>query len=80
MLRALEHPDFTSLLRESAPEASVEQLALAHPRGYVDAILALAPQAGETLMLDADTFVSAGSVRAARHARGRGQSRAWTQL
>ena len=70
VLRALEHPDFTSLLRESAPEASAEQLALAHPRGYVDAILALAPAAGETLMLDADTFVSAGSVQAARHAAG----------
>jgi acetoin utilization deacetylase AcuC-like enzyme len=70
VLRALEHPDFNSLLRESAPEASAEQLALAHPRGYVDAIFGLHPAAGETLMLDPDTFVSAGSVRAARHAAG----------
>ncbi len=70
VLGALEHPDFTPLLRESAPEASVEQLCLAHPRGYVDAILGLAPALGETLMLDADTFVSTGSVAAARHAAG----------
>ena len=70
VLRALEHPDFNSLLRESAPEASAEQLALAHPRGYVNAILGLHPGASETLMLDPDTFVSAGSVAAARHAAG----------
>ncbi len=70
VLGALEHPDFDALLREIAPEASVEQLCLAHPRAYVDAILALHPAPGRTLMLDADTFVSTGSVAAARHAAG----------
>ena len=70
VLAALEHPDFVSLLRESAPEATPDQLGLAHPRAYVEAILALRPTAGETLMLDADTFVSEGSVTAARHAAG----------
>jgi acetoin utilization deacetylase AcuC-like enzyme len=70
VLEALEHPDFVSLLRETAPQATPEQLALVHPRRYVDAVLALRPEPGETLMLDPDTFVSAGSVAAARHAAG----------
>ena len=70
VLQALEHPDFVPLLREMAPEASAEQLGLVHPKAYVDAILALKPTAQETLMLDADTFVSQGSVTAARHAAG----------
>jgi acetoin utilization deacetylase AcuC-like enzyme len=70
VLAALEHPDFVSLLREQAPEATPEQLALAHTRSYVDAVLALRPAPDETLMLDADTFVSAGSVAAARRAAG----------
>ncbi len=70
VLAALEHPDFVSLLREQAPEATADQLALAHPRSYVDAILALRPSDDETIMLDPDTFISAGSVAAARHAAG----------
>ena len=70
VLRALEHPDFTSLLREQAPLATRDQLCLAHPAAYVDAILALDPEAGDLLSLDADTFVGPGSVTAARHAAG----------
>ncbi len=70
VLAALEHPDFVSLLREAAPEATPEQLALCHPRAYVDAILALRPAPGDTIMLDPDTFVSEGSVAAARRAAG----------
>ena len=48
VLRALEHPDFVHLLRESAPEATVEQLTRVHPANYVDAILAIRPAAGRT--------------------------------
>jgi acetoin utilization deacetylase AcuC-like enzyme len=70
VLAALEHPDFAPLLREMAPEATPEQLSLVHPRAYVDAILGLRPAADETIMLDPDTFVSAGSVAAARRAAG----------
>ncbi len=70
VLRALEHPDFTSLLREQAPLATRDQLCLAHPAAYVDTILALDPQPGELLTLDSDTFVGPGSVIAARHAAG----------
>jgi acetoin utilization deacetylase AcuC-like enzyme len=70
VLAALEHPDFTSLLREQAPLASREQLMLAHPASYVDAILRLEPPEGEILSLDPDTFVGNGSVAAARYAAG----------
>jgi acetoin utilization deacetylase AcuC-like enzyme len=70
VMMALDHPDFVSLLRELAPEATADQLCLAHPRGYVDAILALRPGPDDTIMLDSDTYVSEGSVTAARHAAG----------
>jgi acetoin utilization deacetylase AcuC-like enzyme len=69
VMAALDHPDFVSLLREQAPEASIEQLCLVHPRAYVDSILALAP-GDDVIALDADTFASAGSVEAARRAAG----------
>ncbi len=70
VLAALEGETFTPLLREVAPAATREQLLLAHPSGYVDAILAIRPEAGETVALDADTVMSAGSAQAALHAAG----------
>jgi acetoin utilization deacetylase AcuC-like enzyme len=70
VLRALEHPDFTSLLREQAPQATHKQLCLAHPASYVDAILSVHPEDGELRALDADTLLGPGSIDAARHAAG----------
>jgi acetoin utilization deacetylase AcuC-like enzyme len=70
VLRALEQEIFADLLREAAPRATVEQLALAHPKDYVDAILAIVPEAGETIALDGDTMMSAGSAEAALRAAG----------
>lgn len=70
VLAALEGEAFAPLLRESAPEATPEQLALAHPRDYVEAVLAIRPPAGETVALDADTAMSEGSVPAALRAAG----------
>ena len=70
VLRALEHPDFISLLRESAPEATVEQLTRVHPLKYVEAILAIRPAAGDVVQLDDDTAMSAGSAEAALRAAG----------
>ena len=69
-MAALDHPDFAPLLREPAPLATRDQLCLAHPAAYVDAILALDPAPGDLLCLDSDTFVGPGSVAAARHAAG----------
>ncbi len=70
VLRALEHRDFDTLLREQAPLATHAQLCLAHPAAYVDALLGLSPLEGDLLCLDPDTFVGPGSVAAARHAAG----------
>ncbi len=70
VLQALEHPDFIPLLREQAPEATREQLCLAHPPSYVERILALRPAEGEMLAIDPDTVVSHGSPEAMLRAAG----------
>ena len=61
VLRALEHPDFVPLLREQAPEATLEQLARAHPADFVSAILAIRPDPGDLVRIDGDTLMSAGT-------------------
>ncbi len=70
VLQALEHPDFVALLREEAPEATRAQLELAHAAPYVDAILAIRPEAGRPVHLDGDTLLSAGSPEAILRAAG----------
>ncbi len=72
VLQALEHPDFVPLVRQEAPEATVEQLCLAHPREYVEAVLAVQPAAGEYAYLDGDTLLSAGSRPGILRAAGGG--------
>jgi acetoin utilization deacetylase AcuC-like enzyme len=46
VLAALETPEFSDLLRESAPMATVEQLSRVHPRSYVEGILSIRPELG----------------------------------
>ena len=70
VLSALEHPDFDTLIREQAPLASAEQLELAHPPEFVQAILALNPERGTLIGIDSDTFVGPGSLNAALRAAG----------
>lgn len=70
VLAALETPEFTDLLREAAPVATVEQLSRVHPRAYVEAILAIQPDLGEPVQLDGDTIMSNGSAEAASRAAG----------
>jgi len=70
ILAALDHPDFASLLREQAPEASFEQLTRVHPADYVQRVFDLAPPEGDAIALDPDTYVGDGSVTAARRAAG----------
>jgi acetoin utilization deacetylase AcuC-like enzyme len=70
VLQALEHPHFSSLLRDLAPLATEEQLCLAHPPEYVRAILAVTPEPGQRVALDADTIMSTGSREAALRAAG----------
>ncbi len=72
VLQALEHPDFVPLLREQAPLATEDQLRLAHPAAYVDAILAIRPAEGDYEYLDGDTMMSAGSREAVLRTAGAG--------
>ena len=70
VLAALEAEEFADLLRESAPQATKEQLTRVHPADYVDAILSIRPAEHETVQLDADTAMSHGSAEAALRAAG----------
>lgn len=58
-----------SLERVAAPLASDEDLRLCHPQVYIDRVRGAVPQAGFA-QLDADTWVSPGSLQAARRAVG----------
>jgi acetoin utilization deacetylase AcuC-like enzyme len=70
VLRALDAPEFASLIREEAPLATKEQLLRVHPANIVDAILAIHPEEGDTINIDADTAMSRGSAEAALRAAG----------
>jgi acetoin utilization deacetylase AcuC-like enzyme len=70
VLAALETEEFADMLREVAPAATVEQLTRVHPLNYVEALLAVRPDAGESVQIDADTVMSAGSAEAALRAAG----------
>ncbi|WP_144185916.1 histone deacetylase family protein [Elioraea rosea] len=70
VLAALEAEEFAMLLREEAPEVSVETLARAHPRAYVEGILSIVPEPDERVMLDGDTVMSHGSRAAALRSAG----------
>ena len=69
VLAALNGEAFTLLDRREAPTATVEQIARAHPRAFVEQILAEIPQHGYH-DIDADTVVSPGSGEAALRAAG----------
>jgi acetoin utilization deacetylase AcuC-like enzyme len=58
--------DFETL---EAPMVDIADLALVHPQGFIDAILASAPSFGRHI-LDPDTVLSPGSLGAARRAAG----------
>jgi len=69
VLSALEGPDFARLERREAPEAALEDIARAHPRGFVERLLAAVPRSGH-VGIDADTIMSSGSGQAALRAAG----------
>ncbi len=70
VLKALDAPAFAALLREEAPRATMEQLIRVHPRGIVEAVLAIRPEEGDVQNIDADTAMSHGSAEAALRAAG----------
>src|SRR5690349_14514270 len=72
VLQALDCEEFSDLIRDQAPEATVEQLCRVHPRNYVEAILAIRPAVGDSVPLDGDTIMGHGSAEAALRAAGAG--------
>lgn len=60
-----------SLQKFEAPEATREQLLLAHPEAYVDGLTEVSPRQG-TVQLDGDTALNEYSLRAAKLAAGAG--------
>ncbi|MSO72037.1 MAG: histone deacetylase family protein [Rhodospirillaceae bacterium] len=69
VLKALDQSALTGLMREVAPEATVAEVARAHPGGYITDILAAMPREG-LRYLDGDTVVSPGSAEAMMRAAG----------
>ena len=67
--RALEDECFSGLIREQAPRAKPETIALAHPEAYVQAIVAAAPRTG-IVRIDADTSMSPGTLEAVLRGAG----------
>lgn len=70
VLRALETEEFSDLLRDEAPQATVEQLTRVHPARHVEAILGIRPEPDDSVALDADTVMNWGSAEAALRAAG----------
>ncbi|MGF6228704.1 acetoin utilization deacetylase AcuC-like enzyme [Inquilinus ginsengisoli] len=71
VLTALESESFALLQRREAPEATIEQIARAHPDAFVRRLLAAVPESG-LQPIDADTVLSPGSGAAALRAAGAG--------
>lgn len=70
ILDAVEQDNLPSLIeRQTAREATVEELLLAHDKDYVDDLFARSPKDG-SVRLDADTAMNPWSLRAARLAAG----------
>lgn len=67
--RALEHEKFSTLIREQAPLASLDLVALCHPMEFVEQIREVAPREG-MIALDGDTVMSPGSFEATLRAVG----------
>ena len=67
-IRALDkvwaHDDFQGLLREQAPMADLDTVALCHPMSYIESIRDNAPKEG-LVGLDNDTVMSPGTFEAA---------------
>ncbi len=67
--RVLEQEKFSTLVREQAPAADLETIALVHPAEYVAQIRDASPREG-LVRIDADTSMSPGSFEAAVRAVG----------
>src|SRR3954452_567824 len=71
LAQAFEHGNFKPLVRQQAPMAEAETIALCHPMDYVESIRSASPDQG-LIGLDADTVMSPGSFEAALRCVGGG--------
>ena len=62
--QALEAERFAALIRVEAPLGTLDQVALCHPLAYAEALIASTPETG-FVQVDADTFMSPGTIEAA---------------
>lgn len=69
ILKALDAPGFTGLVRREAETATREEIARVHERHYIEQILTMIPTSGWR-SLDPDTMISPGSGEAALRAAG----------
>jgi acetoin utilization deacetylase AcuC-like enzyme len=67
--RALEKERFTSLIREQAPMAEMESLALAHPEDHILRLRDISPREG-IVRIDEDTVMSPGTYESALRGAG----------
>ncbi|MBI3447041.1 MAG: histone deacetylase family protein [Magnetospirillum sp.] len=72
VLAALEAEEFMMLLRDQAPQATMEQLMRAHPLSHIDYVLDSVPTGEGHHPLDPDTLLSRHSGEAALRAAGAG--------
>ncbi len=71
VLEALSDTLCPDLIRLEAPLGQVEDIARLHPRALIEQIMALEPELGaRSHQLDPDTYLSAGSIEAARRGVG----------
>ncbi|MDX1580078.1 MAG: histone deacetylase family protein, partial [Alphaproteobacteria bacterium] len=70
--QALAADEFNALVREKAPEATIDQLRLCHPQTHIDRVSASVEvsKPEQSVHLDPDTAVSPGSWAAALHSAG----------
>jgi acetoin utilization deacetylase AcuC-like enzyme len=75
VLARLDAPEFEALVRRDAPLATIDQLARAHPRDFVEGMLSVLPEVQpdgveQHLVIDTDTIASTGTKEAALRAAG----------
>jgi acetoin utilization deacetylase AcuC-like enzyme len=71
VIKALEAAEFANLVRLDAPLAQDSDIERVHPRHHIDAIERRSPQEGQrAVSIDADTFMSLGTLQAARRGVG----------
>ncbi len=61
---ALEHPNFSRLVRKQAEVANEDRVLLAHPESHLHAVMRAMPEEG-IVQLEADTWASPASLKAA---------------